>query len=49
MKNVSPKFEQQLADLAETLVTPERFAGVLDIADLALGDTVEFEPIQLAA
>lgn len=47
MKYVSEKYEQQLADLAETLVNPARFDRVLDAADIALGDTVEFEPVQL--
>lgn len=38
MKYVSEKYEQQLSDLAEHLVRP--------VGDVALQDTVEFEPVQ---
>jgi hypothetical protein len=39
VKYVSPEFNQQLEELAESLVTPERFAK--DIGQLALFDQVE--------
>jgi hypothetical protein len=39
MKYVSERYEAQLRELADTLCTPERFG------DLALQDTVEFEPV----
>lgn len=35
LKHVSPEYQKQLEDLAETLVTPKRFGRV------ALADTVE--------
>lgn len=42
MEYVSPQYQQELDELAGTLVTVERFG------DLALSDTIEFEPIRLA-
>lgn len=39
MRYVKPKYEKQLADLAELLIKPERFGAP------ALQDTVEFEPL----
>lgn len=41
MRYVTPKYEKQLAGLAETLISPARFG------DVALQDTVEIEAVQL--
>lgn len=41
MEYVSPQYQQELEELAGSLVTVERFG------DLALSDTIEFEPIRL--
>lgn len=39
--------QEKLADLAHELITPERFGEVLSAADMALGDTIEFEVLTL--
>lgn len=40
MEYVSPKYEKQLQDLAETLCTPERFGKIV------LAEVVELHPIE---
>lgn len=37
------KYQERLDNLAKELVTEERFGRVIDAADVALGDTVEFD------
>lgn len=40
MENVTPSYEQQLTELAESLVTPDRFSG-----QLVLAEVVELLPV----
>jgi hypothetical protein len=46
---MNPARHDRLAELARNLVTEDRFGRVMDAADVALGDTVEFDAIPAAA